>query len=135
MEFETKLTPVRIGLTQMLQALWDEIAKASIAAQERNEGRFAFEEAEVEVAVEVEAKSETEFDLFVAKFGAGLTGTRTATLRIKLKQWTEAMAQTDPGKWVFVDEMGSPTSRAIETKPRSRDEARRVKGAKPSGAT
>ena len=101
MEFETKLTPVRIGLPTMLNALWDELVSAATEAQQRGDRRFFFEEAEIEVGIGVEAKAEGKLNLHVVEFGSGLTGTRTATVRIKVTQYTEELAAQNPKKLAF----------------------------------
>jgi hypothetical protein len=126
MSLETKLTPVKIGLSEMLESLWDEIQEAATKAQIRGDSRFVFEEAEIEVAIAVEAESKTKFSLHVVEFGAGLTGTRTATLRIKVKQYTASTA--NDGTAIFlVDPKSLPGEK--DRRPESIEEARRAVGA------
>lgn len=130
MGFETKLTPVKIGLPEMLNALWDELQQASQEAISRNEGRFLFEEAEIEIAVAVEAETSSKFSLHVVEFGGGLKGSRTATVRVKVKQYTEKLAKNTDGRLVFFVDKSTVPGGAADVRPRSREEARRLKGAK-----
>lgn len=127
MNFETKLTPVKIGLTEMLEALWGELYQAGAKAIERGEGRFVFEEAEIEVAVAVEAKSDAKFSLHVVEFGGGLAGTRTATVRVKVKQLTPEVAK-DPSRLVMWVEPSDEQPSIGGARATSREDARKKIG-------
>ena len=113
---EAKLTPVKIGLTEMLDSLWEELKKASLAAEARGDGRFVFEEAEIEIAVTAEAETQTKFNLYVVELGAGVNATRQATVRVKIKEFTEEMRSNYTGRMVFKSErsnINAPDVRAV----------------------